>query len=217
MAASTTYRATAMAAVAVLGAALVIAAVVLLVRGGGNAPIQVVIPAQETGAADSAVPAASGDGAASLPSPEIKVYVSGAVRDPEVYRLERGDRLVDALKAAGGAEEDAMLDLVNLSLRVVDEGHYHIPRPGETPPPSAAGPAPAFQESVAGALVDLNRAPVDVLETLPGIGPALAQAIVDYRESHEGFQSVEEITNVSRIGPITFQKIRGLVTVDPSR
>ena len=139
------------------------------------------------------------------------------MREPGVYRLERGDPLVDALQAAGGADEDALLDLVNLSLRVVDDGHYHIFRPGETPPPSAAAPARVIQESGAVTLVDLNLAPVAVLETLPGIGPSLAQAIVDHRKDHGDFQTVEEITNVPRIGPITFQKIRGLVPVGSSR
>ena len=65
--------------------------------------------------------------------------------------------------------------------------------------------------------MDLNSASAELLETLPGIGPVLAKAIVDYRESNGGFQSVEEITNVARIGPVTYEKIRDLVTVGPTR
>ena len=210
-----TYRFIAMTVAIVLAAALVVEAVVLLVRSDDNSPIQVVIPTPDTGLSDSATPS-------SLPNSDLKVYLSGAVRNPGVYQVEQGDRLIDALNAAGGAKEDALLDLVNLSLRVVDQGHYHIPRPGETPPPGSAlsVPAPlapsASQGSAASTLVNLNLAPAEVLETLPGIGPILAQAIVDYREGHGDFQSVEEITNVSRIGPITFQKIRDLVTVGAS-
>ena len=131
-----TFRTIAM--VAVLGAALVIAAVVLLVRGDNNAPIGVVIPTLESRLADSALPPAL------LSISEVKAYTSGAVRDLGVYQLEQGNRLVDALKAVGSVKEDGMLDVVNPSLRVLDEGHYHIPRPGETSPAAPALSVPAI-------------------------------------------------------------------------
>ena len=154
---------------------------------------------------------------------ELKVYVSGAVRNPGVYTLRQDDRLQDAVEAAGGFTSEATPESVNLAMRVRDEEHYHIPRVGETPPPSgslatldARGTA-STATSAASGLIDLNVASVDQLDTLPGIGQALATAIVTFREEHGPFESIEEITNVSRIGPATFEKIRDLVTVGDGR
>ena len=136
--------------------------------------------------------------------------------------MEQGDRLVDALKAAGGANEDAQLDLVNLSLRIVDEGHYHIPRPGETPSAAAALSAPApqgigtgTQGSAAGTLVNLNSAPVAVLETLPGIGPTLARRIIADREQNGRFARVDDLRRVRGIGPRTGARLKPWLTVRP--
>ena len=205
---------------ALLATAILAGAAVLLLRGDDNAPIQVVIPAVEQR------PDASSE-MTKPPVPavveELKVYVTGAVRNPGVYQLEQGDRLADAVDSAGGAVEGAQLELVNLSLRVVDQGHYRIPRLGEAPGDVVTIPEPPIQgaggagtDGTDGRL-DLNAASAELLETLPGIGPVLAKAIVDYRESNGGFQSVEEITNVARIGPVTYEKIRDLVTVGPTR
>ena len=212
--AGSAYRKTAVVTAAVLVAAIVFAAVVLLVRDDDNAPIQVVIPASDEGRSGSSGSKIVEDAVAGPSDAQLKVYVSGAVRQPGVYQMDNGDRLVDAVESAGGANEDAQLDLVNLSLRVVDQGHYHIPSPGEPQRGDAAAPGPAPQGTASDGLLDLNLASPELLETLPGIGPALAQAIVDYREDHGAFKSVDEITNVPRIGPITYQKIRELVTVD---
>ena len=180
---------------ALLTAAFVAGAITLLLRSDDNAPIEVLLPAQDEGAGGD-----TGNGAAGeSPAAELMVYVSGAVQEPGVYRLEPGDRLVDALEAAGGAEEGAQLHLVNLSMRVVDQGHYHIPSDveplwGEIAAPSSSGTGQ-------GDLMNLNSASAQSLEALPSIGARLADAIVDYRESHGDFQSVEDITNVPGIGP----------------
>ena len=109
--------------------------------------------------------------------------------------------------------------MVNLARRVQDEEHYHIPRVGETPPPSGSlatsrSTSTALSTtSTSSGLIDLNVATIDQLDTLPGIGQALASAIVTFREENGPFKSVEEITNVPRIGPATYDKIRDLVTV----
>ena len=173
------YRKTAMVAAAVLVAAIVFAAVVLLVRDDDNAPIQIVMPASEQGRPGTPESKILDDDAAAPANAELKVYVSGAVRNPGVYQMDNGDRLIDALEAAGGSSEDAQLDLVNLSLRVVDQGHYHIPRPGEPQRGDSAASPPVFQGTASDGLLDLNLASTELLETLPGIGPILAQAIVD--------------------------------------
>ena len=123
------------AALAAIATALVFAAVVILVGGDDNAPIQVVLP---TTPANEAIQGTDSAGTKNPSSEDLRVYVSGAVLSRGVYRLQPGQRLADALSAAGGATSDANLDAVNLALRVQDEAQYHIPRVGETPPPVAA-------------------------------------------------------------------------------
>jgi len=206
---------------AALAAAIVLAAVVLLSRNGDDVPIQILPPGQGSGTANPDLPA---DG-------HVRVYISGAVRNPGVYTMMPGDRLPDAVAAAVGPADDAQLASVNLALRVVDQGHYNIPVVGETPVPqtgalsSAVGAQlgsvnsqglispPAQGETSTGGLIDLNLASPTLLATLPGIGPVLAQAIVDHRDDNGPFRSVEEISDVPRIGPATYQKIRDLVIV----
>lgn len=207
------YRTVAVAFLAAVATALVLGAVVLLVRQDDNAPIQILLPTPEARAAARSAPV---DGST---TPTISVYVSGAVRNPGVYPLGEDARLADALGAAGGATGDAQLESVNLARRLRDEEHHHIPRVGETPPPAsntASGQALAPVASSAeeeGGLIDLNSASEALLETLPGIGKTRASAIVDYRELNGPFSSVSDITNVQGIGPTTYEKIRDLVTV----
>lgn len=202
------YRTVAVVFLTSVATALVLGAVVLLVRRDDNAPIQILLPTPESqsAAARTNSGAAPVDGGG---TPAISVYVSGAVRNPGVYALDNDARLAEALAAAGGATDDAQLESVNLARRVRDEEHYHIPRVGETPPLAPAASATAEE----GGLIDLNGASEALLDTLPGIGKTLASAIVDYRERNGPFSSVEEITNVPKIGPATLEKIRELVTV----
>ena len=200
-------------ALAAIVTALVFAAVLIFVRGDDNSPIQVILPTTE---ADEATASTTSGGAGS-PSPgeDLRVFVSGAVRNPGVYRLQPGQRLADALSAADGATTDANVDAINLALRVQDEEQYHIPRVGETPPPvtSLAGNSKSATAVSCGGLLDLNAASSAQLDTLPGIGPVRASDIVVYREQNSPFASVEQITEVSGIGPATFEKIRELITV----
>ena len=208
------YRQAAFIALAALAGAVIATAAILLSQGDGNAPIQIV-------SSPAGVDASTGGGSAPAPilSPEdIQVYINGAVRDPGVYPLQSGDRLVDALEAAGGTIEGADLDRVNLALRVLDEGYYYISKEGETPPLAAtdtSAPAPGALQGnqTDGGLVNLNTASADVLSTLPGIGPVKAQAIVSYRQQNGPFASIEEITAVTGIGAGTYEKIRDLVAV----
>lgn len=144
------------------------------------------------------------------PVPELKVYVSGAVRRPGVYTMRDGDRLSDALAASGGASQDAQMACVNLAMRVQDEDHYHVPGAGEA---CAAGGGSTAQEARREG-IDLNTASPEELETLPGIGPVKARAIVDYREQAGGFGSVAQVMEVTGIGPATYESIRDLVYVE---
>ncbi|MCH9017053.1 MAG: helix-hairpin-helix domain-containing protein, partial [Chloroflexi bacterium] len=137
---------------------------------------------------------------------------------PGVYTLDPDSRITDALAAAGGVTSEAILDGLNLALRVKDEAEYHVLTLGETPPAASnSSPANTGPSAQPGGLIDLNLASVQLLDTLPGIGPALAEAIVAYRENVGLFQSVAEVQEVPKIGPVTYQNIRELVTVSGVR
>lgn len=221
------YRITVIAVLALLVGGLIVAAVLVLARGDGNAPIQVITPAPATVTKSTSESTQIGGGSAPTTTPpeaDLRVYINGAVQNPGVYPLQPGDRLVDALAAAGGATSNADLTLINLAQRVRDEGYYYLPKVGETPPPIAALPdppsSPAESSSLSSGtpksnLIDLNTASAEALTVLPSIGPVKAQAIVFYREQNGPFASVAEITNVSGIGPATYESIRDLVTVGP--
>jgi competence protein ComEA len=147
---------------------------------------------------------ASASGGTATPSGTIVVAVQGKVAHPGLYRLPAGSRVADALEAAGGALPGVDLSYVNLARKLTDGELVLV---GATPPPesgSAAAP---------GGKVDLNLATVTQLEALPGIGPALAQRIVDYRNQHGGFHSIDELRKVGGIGDAKFAQIKDLVTV----
>lgn len=154
---------------------------------------------------------------------EIVVLVSGAVATPGVVRLAQGARVQDAVDAAGGPTPEADLAAVNLARPVTDGEQIHLPVPGETPPVAApasgATPAPSTGDKPAGgsggggALIDLNTADAALLEELPGVGPAIAQRIIDHRQSNGPFRSVDDLLEVSGIGPATLEKIRDRATV----
>ena len=145
----------------------------------------------------------------STPQP-LRVYVSGAVRRPDVYVLVPNSIVKDALLAAGGAAADADLDAVNLALPLANGQHIYIPRVGEENPPA---PVPADLPA-SPAKVNINVADAALLESLPGIGPSLAQRIVAYRQAHGRFAQIEDIMEVSGIGPATFAKIQELITTE---
>ena len=133
---------------------------------------------------------------------EIRVHVSGAVVREDVYALRRGDRLIDAVEAAGGLLPDADTASLNLAARVTDGERVDIPRLSNAPAP-AATPTP----------LDLNRATAAELQALPGIGERRAQAILDYRAVSGGFDRVEDLLQVEGIGPATLEALRTLVVV----
>ena len=146
------------------------------------------------------------------PTPELKVDVSGAVASPGVYTMVEGDRLEDALAAAGGPLQHAGLSCVNLAARVVDQAKYCIPTAGEPCPVPPAGASGEVEGKI-----DLNSATSEELEELPGIGPAKARAIIDYRELNGPFKSIEAVLEVKGIGPAILEGIRDRVRVGPER
>jgi competence protein ComEA len=139
----------------------------------------------------------------------LLVDVAGWVRHPGVYTFEAGARVVDAIEAAGGARSGAELSALNLAAPLVDGTQVLVPKAGEAPPPGVAPPG----GTAPGALVNVNTATAAELETLPGIGEVIAQAIIDHRTENGPFASVEELLDVTGIGDATLENIRELVTV----
>ena len=196
----------AVALLGVLTLALVLAAAALLARNDDPAPIQV-LPPPATGTADDA----------SGPFGEARVHVAGAVASPGVYTMNQDSRVIDAIAAAGGETDGADLAGINLARRVRDEEQYYIPVHGERQPLTLDSVGSSGNQTNAEGLIDLNTASIDQLQALPGIGPVLAGAIVEYRQGSGPFQTVDDIVNVPRIGPATLERIRGLVTTLASR
>ena len=156
-----------------------------------------------------APPAAAPLPVAALPSPTpsgLVVDVGGRVRRPGLVTLPAGARVADALRAAGGAIRSRDLATINLAARVSDGQLLLVGMPGgDTTGAASAG-------GTAGP-VSLNSATVDQLDALPGIGPVLAQRIVDWRTQHGGFKSVRDLDQVSGIGDTIYAELAPLVTV----
>ena len=144
----------------------------------------------------------------------IIIYISGAVVSPDVYELPASARVIDAVTLAGGLLEEADINRVNLASFMTDAQHIVIPTIGEDIEYDAAVSTPIDSSATqTGTLINVNTASLTELTTLPGVGPVLAQNIISYREEHGNFTSVEQLENVSRIGPTILNNLRPLVTV----
>jgi competence protein ComEA len=176
--------------------------------------------ADEQGAAVAATtqPATADAGQQASAQATIFVDVAGAVRDPIVAELPAGSRVDDAIKAAGGLAADADMRTVNRATPLNDGDRVYIPAEGEAEaalavPESAATAAGGTPSAAQGGKVNINTADSDTLQTLNGVGPATAQKIIDHRESHGLFASVDDLTDVSGIGEKTLEKLRPYITV----
>jgi len=155
------------------------------------------------------------------PSAEVVVHVSGAVKRSGVYRLAPDSRVADAIDQAGGAAEHADLDALNLAEPLQDGQKIHVPRKGEASAPALASVAPSrtprgTPQAAAATTqfpINLNTATAEQLEAIPGIGPVLAQRIIEYRQTHGRFQSVDELLEVRGIGPKRLENMRPYVVV----
>ena len=160
-----------------------------------------------------------------LPAPTkepIAVHVIGAVPRPGLYEFAEGARIQDAIDAAGGLLASASVDTINLAALLEDGQQLDIPyKAGEEPTTSNSNDDTslelpgATEESSAGSsqdLININTASVEELDSLPGIGPTIAQRIIDYRDENGPFQTIEDILNVSGVGPSTFDQIKDLIT-----
>jgi competence protein ComEA len=152
--------------------------------------------------------AAPASGSPSL-EPSLIVHVAGEVRRPGVYEFAEGERVIDAIEAAGGPTAKAALDGLNLAAPLTDGTQVVVPSAAPVGVPSSTAPSATGGSE----LVNLNTATAEQLEALPGIGEVLAQAVIDYRTESGPFTSVDQLEDVSGIGPAILENVRDLVTV----
>ena len=176
---------------------LAVAALVVAVIAGGG----LVAARQTSPSALTIQPAAATPSAPVL----LKVHVTGAVATPGVYTFKNGDRVEDAVAAAGGATADGNPNALNLAARLVDGQQVAVPRTGEPTSPAAAGSAPRR--------VSINTATLAELDTLPGVGPATGQKIIDYRARNGPFLRIEDLLDLKLVPAATFNQIKDLITL----
>lgn len=175
---------------------------------------------EREGAVEHAGSSAVVDGGAGAEQPDVAlvvVDVSGAVVASGVYELEEGSRVQDAIQAAGGLQAEADISGINRASKLVDGQKLYIPLVGETVAVetvvTGSDSASGSYESTGNALVNINTAGLEELQTLSGVGPSTAQAIIDDRTQNGAFASIEDIMRVSGIGEKKFAKIQGSICV----
>ncbi len=194
------------------------------IRHGGSGEIELSAP----GEFEQAPNTRNGSAGSFAPAVTTKVVfqVAGCVNCPGVYSLEQGSRVIDAIKAAGGAKPNADTEAMNLAAKIVDGSRIYVPAKGElssagvavpiaTPQPTVrAGSSQARRtSSVAGTIVNINTAGLEELDLLPGVGPVTAQRIVDYRKQIGRFTSVDQLLDVKGIGPKKLEQMRPYVAL----
>lgn len=173
------------------------------------------LPSRSATITSSAVSAASSSMAPQPPSASagsLVVDVAGKVRHPGIYELESGSRVYDAVRAAGGARPGVSTLSLNLAEPLRDGEQVVVGGVGSGGAASASGAA-GTSAGVPPAVVALNTANLDQLETLPGVGPVLGQHILDWRDAHGRFTSIDQLREVSGIGDVRFAQLRPLVSL----
>ncbi len=198
--------------------ALFVAYALFVVRQPAPQPIEIIPPEAQTADPACSETLLSDPTPTATPAP-LRVYVSGAVQKPGVYRLPPDSLVVDAIDAAGGELDDADLVAINLAHPLSDGEQIYVPTQEETsgPPPTtrtdsaslAGSSSPANGDDALAGPIDLNTATQEELESLPGIGPAMAQRIIEGRP----YSSVDDLLRVKGIGEAKLAKIRPYVEV----
>jgi len=192
-----------------------LALLALMVVGGGVFAFARALPAP----AEPAVAASASLAPIETPAPDgsvaasLFVHVAGAVRAAGVYEFPAGARVADAIRAAGGATGEADANAINLARPLTDGERIYVPRRGETPPPEAGSGGSGGGGGAGGGKININTASAPQLEELPGIGPSLAQRIIDYREKHGPFKTIRDLMKVQGIGEKKFAALEEYVTV----
>jgi competence protein ComEA len=153
-----------------------------------------------------------------VPTPApITVYVKGGVNQPDLYSLPQQSRVNDAILAAGGFSKNGDTGSLNLAEILKDGDQVSVPtllNPNANVDKTGQAIDPPAQPTILSLIiVNINTATIEELDSLPEIGPKTAQAIIDYRNNHGLFTKIDEILEVEGIGPVTFEKIRELITV----
>lgn len=189
---------------ALVAGLVVVVTILSLVAWGRSAPATVAPPS-------SSVTPGSSVTAETASTAVVHVHVAGAVAAPGLYTLPEGARVADAIAAAGGARRRAMLDLLNLAQMLADGMKVDVPRRGD----EVAGSVDLSGGSSAAGdpLVNINSADQQALEAVPGLGPVKAGAIVRHREEAGPFTALEQVMEVSGIGPATFEQIRPFISL----
>ena len=218
---------------------IIIALVVVILAGGGFWMLKHFHPSLFLGEPDLVVEteATSPSSVAPAPPPksEITVHVTGAVKSPGVYYLSTDARVHEAIEKAGGRTSQADIHGLNLAAKIRDGEQIDVPEIRQIPavkqdpsisnaaqentiptsPDLSVTPQPSMRRSALSAesRININTAPSQELQTLRGIGPAMAQRIIEYRQTSGGFSSVDDLTNVKGIGEKTLERIRASITV----
>ena len=147
----------------------------------------------------------------------ITVYISGEVSKPGIVTLNEGDRLATAVEKVGGTTKKADLNGVNMAIKAQDEMHYIIPKIGEVVKDNTSqvlkDDNTNQNESSKASQININIATIEELDTLPGVGEATANKIVNHRSENGDFKSIEEIKNVNGIGDKKFEDMKDLICV----
>lgn len=149
-------------------------------------------------------PSEPNEQSSNIASPKIYVHVAGSVKSPGIYQLDSGTRVYDAVLAAGGFTDKANQASVNMA-RALNDGEQLVV--------SSESTGAVYEGALSSSLISLNQASSSQLEDLPGVGPALAGRIVDWRTANGGFKAKEDLLNVAGIGDKLFASVKDLVTL----
>ena len=204
---------------------IIIVLVVVILAGGGYWMLKHFHPALFLGDPDFVVETETTPPTppSSTAQPEIVVHVMGAVKSPGVYHLSADARVHEAIEKAGGKTDQADLHSLNLAAKMRDGEQIYVPEihqipdVGQTIPTSsssAAPPQPSVRRSASsdGSRININTATFQELQTVRGIGPTMAQRIIEYRQTSGRFATVDDLTNVKGVGEKTLEKIRDSIT-----
>ena len=204
---------------------IIIVLVVVILAGGGYWMLKHFHPALFLGDPDFVVETETTlpTPPSSTAQPEIVVHVMGAVKSPGVYHLSTDARVHEAIEKAGGKTDQADLHSLNLAAKMRDGEQIYVPEIRQTPDvgqtiptssSSAAPPQPSVRRSASsdGSRININTATFQELQTLRGIGPTMAQRIIEYRQTSGRFATVDDLTNVKGVGEKTLEKIRDSIT-----
>ena len=148
---------------------------------------------------------------------EITIYISGAVKSPGIVTLNQGERLATAVEKVGGTTDKADLNSINMAVKVEDEMHYIIPKFGEIIDSNSQQNNDTISNNSANnktSKININTATIEELDTLPGVGEATANKILNHRNESGNFKSIEEIKNVNGIGDKKYENIKELICIN---